>query len=235
MAALTSMTNLNELFSLADSNSDHGQDFQFSCSTPIRQDDENDQISLDDEVPSSLAEFEENEKKAAECTSSSTIMNSSTTPPNKLNNLVADLRICFNYDPLVESSSPLSPSFDTKLLADDDTGLGARLESEILKRVQCERQIEELNRSLCDLRQQLALALDCEKKRQIFARKMDADLNKVNLINRIFESLDWFKFGLNFKISDEWRCKETEMESRIKKAGQEKQDLLKTQAKLIMV
>ena len=54
-----------------------------------------------------------------------------------------------------------------------------RLDSEMLRRQHCERQISELNKSILELQQQLAVANGLEKKRRSFAQSMSVALQKV--------------------------------------------------------
>lgn len=205
------MTTLNELM-LESTN-------QFICSTPIRVGAAG-AISLYEEqdvTQNSLAEFEENEKPAH---ASAAAANQEENPSViKIESILHELRECFRYDPdkqviAADEDSTFRDEELDQFDDDDDQDDKSRLRNEILKRVECERQIDELNKSLCEVKQQLSIALDSEKKRQIFARKMDSNLNKV----------------LN-----EWKSKEADFEMRLKKHGQEKQELLKNQAKLLMV
>lgn len=159
-----------------------------SCSTPIRDDDSlNDQENEILMPPTtSLMEFEENEKRAAETTTSSTstIANNSA-PTSRLDDVISELRECFEVtDSGVEGNEEApwlaSSNNDDDTSDGDESSSSAAYHSELVRRVQCERQIEELNRSLCELRQQMALASEFERKRRNFARKIDSSLNKVN-------------------------------------------------------
>ena len=155
---------------------------QFICSTPIMKLSKEDAISLyeenDDVTQNSLAEFEENEKRAAAL--ENTTLTSSCVL--KIESVLFELRECFKYDPnkTIEDDDATCKDFDIDQMGNNDTdSLESRLKHEMLRRAECERQIDELNKSLCEVRQQLSVASDSEKKRQIFARKMDLSLNKV--------------------------------------------------------
>lgn len=178
----SSTTAMMSTLFLAESNL---SDFKYNCSTPIR----NGMMVLasgehEDEL--SLAEFEENEKRAASSLSSSTAMAaaaisvvSAKSLHVNIESLIGELRECFVVD------EDASNRTQATLYDVEDEDVKARLEEEMVKRLQCEKQIEELNRSLCDARQQLAVASECEKKRNSFARKMDISLNKVFYIKSI--------------------------------------------------
>lgn len=157
---------------------------QFICSTPIRKLSKEDAISLyeenDDVTQNSLAEFEENEKRAAAL--ENTTLTSSPSGVLKIESVLFELRECFKYDPnkTIEDEDATCKDFDLDQMGNNDTdSLESRLKHEMLRRAECERQVDELNKSLCEVRQQLSVAIDSEKKRQIFARKMDLSLNKV--------------------------------------------------------
>lgn len=192
MSTASAMSTLNEVLFIQDAANltEDDNDFKFSSSTPIadgqhnENSDKDDSINDEDEdVPSSLVEFEENEKKAAaenssiiasRNTSTATATPTSAGASNKLDDVISELRECFEVDSGNEEA-PWLP------LKSDSSSVDAesRYHSELVRRVQCERQIEELNRSLCELSQQVALAGEFEKKRKRFARKIDSNLNQV--------------------------------------------------------
>ena len=88
-----------------------------------------------------------------------------------------------------------------------------RLQNEVIRRQHCEKQIHELNESLLELQQQLAVANDLVNKREAYAQTIDSALQKV---------------------TKAWRQKEAEIESTISKLKLEKQALGKAKAKLTM-
>ena len=57
----------------------------------------------------------------------------------------------------------------------------SQLESEIFRRKHCEKQICDLNQSILELQQQLAVANGLEKKHELFAQNMDISIQKVKI------------------------------------------------------
>jgi hypothetical protein len=57
----------------------------------------------------------------------------------------------------------------------------SQLENEIFRRKHCEKQIFELNQSILELQQQLAVANGIEKKHELFAENMDISIQKVRI------------------------------------------------------
>jgi hypothetical protein len=162
-----------------------------------------------EEIHASLAEFEENEKRVENSSTLSMLSNSTKSlfksPIQKMESLVGDLRSCFELKPVSMFVMPLDDEETARrsrrsgddersaMLAELNGGGGSsgavvgveellehRLESEIVRRLFCEKQVEELNKTVCELRQHLAVANESDKKRIAFAGRMDASLRKVN-------------------------------------------------------
>jgi hypothetical protein len=88
------------------------------------------------------------------------------------------------------------------------------IESEILKRQHCEKQIQILNKKLLDVEEQLAVLNATDRKKEILIDKLKKTLNK---------------------IVENWKKKEEEMSKVVKKLSQDKQFALTNESNCINV
>lgn len=177
-----------------------------------QQQDEEINVSLIDKS-SSLIEFEQNEKLLADQSLMSNLSGTSKMslmklPIFQMETLVRGIRENFNthdenkslnasvtcglnevdVDLLISKILPVESKQEEKK---EDTKseylsmLESKVESELVRRQHCEKQIYDLNEKILELEQQLAVAHELERKRETSARSMDSSLRKVNF-NIIF-------------------------------------------------
>ena len=131
---------------------------------------------------------------------------------NKLNSIMSDAT------PKLQNNK----CSKANLINTNNSDLKSVLEKEVLKRQHCEKQIEELNKKLLQLDEQLTVVTALDRKKETFINKLDKNLTKVFYSFYFLCPADYLKFKKKFKIMNTWKEQENQMQMTMSKLKQDK-------------